>query len=215
MARRFQADLRKLLKQYPRLTTAEGQARLNGYMSTQLDTEENTMPPKGQRSFGEDTALLSVRLPVSIIADIDAHVVRLRRLKRWRIGRVDAMCDLLTRAFDAIAAEEAAPGVSTAVQATPPLSEATVQTLTEKLAKTKDLLAEQGDHIERMHDLIEAIPERIAPLESAAAEDDQAAVSEEPQPPLSEGTAAVLPTVTKPGPAKAKSRPRIRKGAAK
>jgi hypothetical protein len=185
MARRFQADLRALLTQYPTLTTAEGQARLNGYMSKQIDTEENVMPTKDHRSLGEDLVPLAVRIPVSIIPEIDAHVARMRRQHRYmRIGRSDALRDLIIRACDAIAAEEAASGVSAAVQAAPPLSKATVQQVTEKLAKAMDLSEVQEDNIARMHDLIEAIPERTSPMESEAAEDDQAAVSEERQPPV-------------------------------
>ena len=275
MARRFQADLRKLLKQYPTLTTAEAQARLNGYMCKQIDTEENVMPTKDHRSLGEDLVPLAVRIPVSIIPDIDAHVARMRRQHRYmRIGRSDALRDLIIRACDAIAAEEAAhvPFSPAAVPSTPPQEEtreesfpreaeldarynALKATLKEEIhtnagqpvepsasmptpvshpddrvshsdtsvfhpdttedtftvdldtdateddqaaalqAVSKELSAAQG-HIAKMHDVIEAMPEGTDPVESVA-------------------TAAVLPTVTKPSPAKAKSRARNRKGAAK
>lgn len=237
MARRFQADLRKLLTQYPRLTTAEGQARLNGYMSKQIDTEENVMPTKDHRSLGEDLVPLAVRIPVSIIPEIDAHVARMRRQHRYmRIGRSDALRDLIIRACDAIAAEEAAH----VPESFPREAELDARYNELKATLKEEIHKNAGQPVEPSASMPTSVSHPDTPvahpdapvshpdtpedtftvdLDTDATEDDQAAaldtVSEELQPQLSETTAATIPTVTKPSPAKAKNRARNRKGAAK
>jgi hypothetical protein len=69
IARRFEADLRRLKAQYPELTAPAAQRRLEDYLQISA-VEEHTMPPKGHRAMGEDTTMVSVRLPRSLVAKI-------------------------------------------------------------------------------------------------------------------------------------------------
>ena len=66
-------------------------------------TGETDMPRKGQRSMGEDTTNTAVRLPKSTVAQIDAHVERMRREHPdLPITRVHALNNLIRRACAAI-----------------------------------------------------------------------------------------------------------------
>ena len=62
------------------------------------------MPPKGSRTLGEDTTMISVRLPRSTVAKLDAHVARMRREHpSLPIGRIHALDDLIRHADEALA----------------------------------------------------------------------------------------------------------------
>jgi hypothetical protein len=105
LARRFEADLRRLKEQYPELATPAAQARLEEYLEISAE-EEHAMPAKGARMMGEDTQMIGVRLPRSIIAMIDEHVGRMRREHPdLPINRVHALMNLIKRARAAMAAE--------------------------------------------------------------------------------------------------------------
>lgn len=101
MARRFQADLRALLKQYPTLTTVEAETRLQHYLSQHL--EEETMP-------AEDTFTFTVRFPREALSRIDAYLEHLRRQRPWeRIERGGAVRELVRDALDRFELATAAP----------------------------------------------------------------------------------------------------------
>lgn len=105
LARRFEADLRRLTEQYPELATPAAQARLEDYLHSETE-KENSMPAKGQRAMGVDTTPVGVRLPRDLVAQIDAHVKRMRREHPYLpITRVHALSDLIRRACAAIAAD--------------------------------------------------------------------------------------------------------------
>lgn len=64
------------------------------------------MPPKGHRGLGEDTKNTSIRLPGSIIAQIDAYVKLLRKEHPYMpVGRAHAVSELVRIALEARAAK--------------------------------------------------------------------------------------------------------------
>ena len=61
------------------------------------------MPAKDYRTLGEDLINVAVRLPQSVIDQVDAHIETLRGANRWaKVARSDALRDLVLRGLDSV-----------------------------------------------------------------------------------------------------------------
>jgi hypothetical protein len=97
------ADFRALVARFPQLRLPANQARFSSYIRKQMNTKGDAMPPKDYRTMGEDLVNIAVRIPQSVMGEIDAHVERLRSASRWaKVGRSDALRDLILRALDSL-----------------------------------------------------------------------------------------------------------------
>jgi hypothetical protein len=124
LRRQLRADFRALAQQYPALCTPDAQERFAAY-TQQVKPEERicqqnttegdiTMPPRGYYSMGEEMQNIGMRLPVSVVEQVDAHVERLRKETPWaKVGRSDALRDLVLRG---LASLEPAPSLTEETQ---------------------------------------------------------------------------------------------------
>jgi hypothetical protein len=68
------------------------------------------MPSKGYRTMGEELENVAMRLPVSVLAQVDAHIDTLRKLAPWaKVGRSDALRDLVVRGLASVSSLQPAP----------------------------------------------------------------------------------------------------------
>ena len=101
--RQLQADLHAIATASPTLCAPEAQLRLSDYIGQHRETGESTMPPKGYHSLGEDLINVAMRLPQSVLDQVDAHVDWLREQHpAFKIGRSDALRDLVQRGLTAL-----------------------------------------------------------------------------------------------------------------
>jgi hypothetical protein len=104
LRRQCLADFRALAAHDSHLCTREAQARFNDHICQHTSTEGNDMPAKAYRTLGEDLINVAVRLPQSIIDQVDAHIETLRAAAPWaKVGRSDALRDLVQRGLDSYA----------------------------------------------------------------------------------------------------------------
>jgi hypothetical protein len=108
LRRQLRADFRALAQQYPALCTPDAQERFAAY-TQQVNPDEDicqqntpegdiAMPPRGHYSMGEEMQNIGMRLPVSVVEQVDVHVERLRKETPWaKVGRSDALRDLVLR----------------------------------------------------------------------------------------------------------------------
>ena len=62
------------------------------------------MPAKDHRTLGEDLTNVAVRLPASVLEQVDTHIATLRVLSPWaRVGRSEALRDLILRGLQSLA----------------------------------------------------------------------------------------------------------------
>ena len=62
------------------------------------------MPAKGSRTMGEELENVAMRLPVSVLPQVDAHIDTLRKTAPWaKVGRSDALRDLVVRGLQSLA----------------------------------------------------------------------------------------------------------------
>jgi hypothetical protein len=95
---RCEADFRAIATQYPELCTAVAHRRFDGYICQQYATKGGYMPSKGYRTMGEELENVAMRLPMSVLAQVDAHIDTLRKTAPWaKVGRSDALRDLVVR----------------------------------------------------------------------------------------------------------------------
>lgn len=98
-----EADFRALAAQYPELCTAVAQRRLDGYICQQNAAKGECMPSKGYRTMGEELENVAMRLPMSVLAQVDAHIDTLRQEAPWaKVGRSDALRDLVVRGLASV-----------------------------------------------------------------------------------------------------------------
>jgi hypothetical protein len=111
LRRQCLADFRALVAQHPTLDTPAAHARLNNYIGQQTVSKGNDMPAKDYRTLGEDLINVAVRLPQSVIDQVDAHITTLRTMSPWaRVGRSEALRDLILRGLRSLAPQgEPAP----------------------------------------------------------------------------------------------------------
>ena len=78
------------------------------------------MPSKGYRTMGEELENVAMRLPISVLAQVDAHIDTLRQEAPWaKVGRSDALRDLVVRGLASLARR--APRHATPAQPQPAL----------------------------------------------------------------------------------------------
>src|SRR5919201_763706 len=98
LRRQCLADFRALVAQEVLLGTPEARARLYDYICQQIASEGDAMPAKDYRTLGEDLTNVAVRLPQSVLQEVDRHIATLRALSPWaRVGRSEALRDLVMR----------------------------------------------------------------------------------------------------------------------
>jgi hypothetical protein len=112
MQARCEADFRAIATQYPELCTAVAQRRFYGYICQQTSTQGGYMPSKGYRTMGEELENVAMRLPMSILAQVDAHINTLRKGAPWaKVGRSDALRDLVVRGLQSLAQLQPTPSI--------------------------------------------------------------------------------------------------------
>ncbi len=80
------------------------QARLHDSMCQQTVAEGNDMPAKDYRTLGEDLVNVAVRLPQSVLDQVDTHITTLRTMSPWaRVGRSEALRDVILRGIASLA----------------------------------------------------------------------------------------------------------------
>ena len=100
---RCEADFRAIATQYPELCTTVAQRRFYGYICQQTHTQGGHMPSKGYRTMGEELENVAMRLPMSVVAQVDAHIDTLRKGAPWaKVGRSDALRDLVVRGLQSL-----------------------------------------------------------------------------------------------------------------
>lgn len=133
-----EADFRAIVILYPDLLSPKANARFNAYVDLckqtgQLSNEGEYMPAKDYRLLGEDMENVAVRLPRSVLAEVDTHIERLRTVAPWaRCGRSDALRDLVLRGLASIVS-------LTATESNPPIEPPPIphETLTPPLVSHK------------------------------------------------------------------------------
>jgi hypothetical protein len=74
------------------------------------------MPSKGYQTLGEQLENVGMRLPVSILAQVDAHIDTLRKLAPWaKVGRSDALRDLVQRGLASVSSPQPTPSTQPAI----------------------------------------------------------------------------------------------------
>jgi hypothetical protein len=129
---RCEADFRAIAAQYPELCTAVAHRRFEDYVCQQNDTQGGYMPAKGYRTMGEELENVAIRLPISVVAQVDAHIETLRKAAPWaKVGRSDALRDLVVRGLDSLSqpqpAPTAMPAIPSAMEPAPDAPPAPVQ----------------------------------------------------------------------------------------
>src|SRR5712691_1592423 len=82
------------------------QARLHDYMCQHTVSEGNDMPAKDYRTFGEDLVNVAVRVPQSVLDQVDTHIATLRTMSPWaRVGRSEALRDVILRGIASLASQ--------------------------------------------------------------------------------------------------------------
>jgi hypothetical protein len=113
---RCEADFRAIAAQYPELCTAVAHRRFEDYVCQQNDTQGGYMPAKGYRTMGEELENVAIRLPISVVAQVDAHIETLRKAAPWaKVGRSDALRDLVVRGLASLSQPLPAPTQQPAV----------------------------------------------------------------------------------------------------
>lgn len=147
-------DFRALVARFPQLRQPARQARFTAYVRKHMNTDGDSMPPKDYRAMGEDLVGIAVRVPASIMDEIDAHVERLRAASRWaKVGRSDALRDLILRALESLATP--APPASMPHTVQTPLGETRRQTETVPVPR-----GEGSQQTETLPALAEAMPQQ-------------------------------------------------------
>ena len=109
---RCEADFRAIATQYPELCTAVAQRRFYGYICPQTHTQGGYMPSKGYRTMGEELENVAMRLPMSVVAQVDAHIDTLRKGAPWaKVGRSDALRDLVVRGLQSLSPSQPTPPI--------------------------------------------------------------------------------------------------------
>src|SRR5437879_6254861 len=83
-----EADFLALATEYPTLTAPLAQTRFTTYtamcqQTLQTPTKGYGMPAKDYRMLGEDMENVAMRLPKSVLIEVDAHIERLHTLAPW------------------------------------------------------------------------------------------------------------------------------------
>jgi len=100
---RCEAAFRAIAIQYPELCITVAQRRFYRYICQQNDTQGGYMPSKGYRTMGEELENVAMRLPMSVLAQVDAHIETLRKAAPWaKVGRSDALRDLVVRGLQSL-----------------------------------------------------------------------------------------------------------------
>ena len=100
---RCEADFRAIATQHPELCTPVAHRRFYGYICQQTHTQGGHMPSKGYRTMGEELENIAMRLPMSVVAQVDAHIDTLRKGAPWaKVGRSDALRDLVVRGLQSL-----------------------------------------------------------------------------------------------------------------
>ena len=80
------------------------------------------MPTKDYRTLGEELINVAVRVPQSVLKEVDNHIQTLRTLTPWaRVGRSEALRDVLLKGLLSLQTT-ATPIASALVDTTPPRS---------------------------------------------------------------------------------------------
>lgn len=82
------------------------------------------MPSKGYQTLGEQLENVAMRLPMSVVAQVDAHIDTLRKLAPWaKVGRSDALRDLVVRGLASVSSPHpSTPAPAAEVQPAIPLA---------------------------------------------------------------------------------------------
>jgi len=81
------------------------------------------MPSKGYRTMGEELENVAMRLPMSVLAQVDAHIETLRQEAPWaKVGRSDALRDLVVRGLASVTRRPPRHATATPPQPTLPLA---------------------------------------------------------------------------------------------
>jgi hypothetical protein len=74
------------------------------------------MPSKGYQTLGEQLENVGMRLPVSVLAQVDAHIDFLRKSAPWaKVGRSDALRDLVQRGLASVSQPQPTPSTQPAI----------------------------------------------------------------------------------------------------
>ena len=132
LRRRCLADFRALVARYPALRHQGAEQRLHDYVCHHTETQGDRMPTKDYRMLGEELTNVAVRVPLSVLREVDHHIPTLRTLTPWaRVGRSEALRDLILKGLQSLhttatpVATDAAPphpSASALVEQTPPRS---------------------------------------------------------------------------------------------
>ena len=120
-----EADFRAIVAQDPTMCLSVAHTRFSMYVNIcqqilKTSTEEEHMPAKDYRTLGEDLINVAVRLPQSVIDQVDAHIDTLRSGARWaKVGRSDALRDLVLRGLESIKTPSLPPHADTQQPAIP------------------------------------------------------------------------------------------------
>ena len=68
------------------------------------------MPAKGYKTLGEELENVAMRLPRSVLAQVDEHIETLRKTAPWaKVGRSDALRDLVVRGLASLPQPQPTP----------------------------------------------------------------------------------------------------------